>query len=110
MHMVHNVHIVHHDAFECASSRAPLGWLFAQVAWPRSYGLRQSNCLKIIPYCPAGHVIDLGTSGLSAPDYFCSVIIGEKLEATDARWRWMECSISYISCQLRVIYSKSINI
>ena len=67
-------------------------------------------CLKLIPSCPAGRVIGLGNSGLSAPDYFGPAIIGEKLEATDARWRWMECSISFIFCQLRLKHSRSINI
>ena len=62
----------------------------------RGYDLRQSTCLKLIPSCSAGRVIGLGNSGLSAPDYFCPTIIGEKLEAIDARWLWMECSISYI--------------
>ena len=99
-----------HNAFECASFRAPLGRLFAQVAWPGGYALRQSTRLKITPSCPAGHVIGLGTFRLSAPDYFCPAIIGEKLEATDARRRWMECSMSYILCQLRLIHSRSINI
>ena len=96
-----------HDAFDRASCRATLGPLFAQVAWPRGYDLRQSTRLKLIPSCPAGRVIGLGNSGLSAPD---SAIIGEKLEATEARWLWMECSISYIFCQLRLIHSSSINI
>ena len=96
-----------HDAFDRASCRATLGPLFAQVAWPRGYDLRQSTRLKLIPSCPAGRVIGLGNSGLSAPD---SAIIGEKLEATEARWLWMECSISYIFCQLRLIHSRSINI
>ena len=91
-----------HNAFECASSRAPLGRLFAQVAWLRGYDLRQSTRLKFIPSCPAGRVIGLGTSGLSAPDYFGPTIIREKLVATDARWLWMESSISYILCQLRL--------
>ena len=62
-----------------------LGWgpLFALDACLRVYDLRQSTRLKLIPSCPAGRVIGLGNSGLSAPD---SAIIGEKLEATDARW------------------------
>ena len=86
-----------------------LGWgpLFALDAWLRGYELRQSTRLELIPSCPAGRVIGLGNSGLSAPD---SAIIGEKLEATEARWLWMECSISYIFCQLRLIHSRSINI
>ena len=99
-----------HDAFDRASCRATLGPLFAQDAWLRGYDLRQSTCLKLIPSCPAGRVISLGNSRLSAPDYFCPAIIGEKLEATDARWLWMECSISYIFCQLRLIHSRSLNI
>ena len=57
-----------HNAFLCDSSRAPLGWLFAQDAWPLGYGLRQSTGLKLIPPCPAGRVNGLGTSGLAAPD------------------------------------------
>ena len=84
-----------------------LGPLFAQVAWPRGYDLRQSTRLKLIPSCPAGRVIGLGNSGLSAPD---SAIIGEKVDATEARWLWMECSISYIFCHLRLIHSRSINL
>ena len=63
-----------------------LGPLFAKVAWPKGYDLRQSTRHKLIPSCPAGRVIGLGNSGLSAPD---SAIIGEKLEATEARWLWM---------------------
>ena len=62
-----------------------LGLLFAQVAWLRVYDLRQSTHLKLISFSPAGRVIALGNSGLSAPDYICPAIIGEKLEATDAR-------------------------
>ena len=95
-----------HDAFECASSRAWFGRLFAQAAWLRDYDLRQSTRLKLIPSCPAGRVIGLGNSGLSAPDYFCAAIIGQRLVATDAKWLWMESSIFYILCQL----SRSINI
>ena len=30
-------------------------------------------------------------AGLASPD-----IVGENLRATDARWSWMECSISYL--------------
>ena len=37
------------------------GPLFAQVAWLRGYDLRQSTRLKLIPSCPAGRVIGLGT-------------------------------------------------
>ena len=99
-----------HDAFDRDSCRAMLGPLFAQVAWPRGYDLRQSTRLELIPSCPAGRVIGLGNSGLSAPDYYCPAIIREKLEATEARWLWMEFSISYIFCQLRLIHSRSINI
>ena len=104
------VTLIGHDTFDRATCRATLGLLFAQVAWLRGYDVRQSTRLKLIPSCPAGRVIGLGNSGLSAPDYFCPAIIGEKLEATDARWLWMECSISYIFCQLRLIHSRSINI
>ena len=86
-----------------------LGPLFAQVAWLRGYDPRQLTRLKLIPSCLAGHVIGLGNSGLSAPDYFCPAIIRETLEASDARWRWMECSISYKFCQLRLIHIRSIN-
>ena len=75
-----------HPAFDNASCRSTLGPLFAQVAWLWGYDLRQSTCLKLIPSCPAGHVIGLGNSGLSAPYYFCPAIIGEKLVATGARW------------------------
>ena len=87
------------DAFQCASFRSPLWRLFAQVAWLRGYDLRQSTRLKLIPSCPAGRVIGLGNSGLLAPDYFCPAIIGEKLEATDARWLWIEfyIFISYVN-------------
>ena len=85
-----------HNAFDRASCRATLGPLLAQVAWLRGYDLGQSTRLKLIPSCPASRVIGLGNSGLSAPDYFCPAIIGEKLEATDTRWLWMECYISYI--------------
>ena len=85
---------IQQDAFDRASCRAMLGPLFAQVAWLWGHDLGQSTCLKLIPSCPAGRVIGLGNSGLSAPDYFCPAIIGEKLEATDARWSWMECSFS----------------
>ena len=98
------------DAFDRATCRATLGPLFAQIAWLRGYGLRQSTRLKLIPSCPAGRVIGLGNSRLSAPVYSCPAIIGEKLEATEARWLWMACSISYIFCQLRLIHSRSINI
>ena len=35
---------------------------------------------------------------------------GEKLEATVARWLWVEFSFSSIFCQLRIIHSRSINI
>ena len=106
----HQSHLGKHDAFDSARCRATLGPLFAQVALLRGYDLRQSTHLKLIPSCPAGRVIGLSNSGLSAPDYFCPAIIGEKLEATDARWLWMECSISYIFYQLRLIHSRSINI
>ena len=99
-----------HDAFDWASCQATLGLLFAQVALLRGYDLRQSTCLKLIPSCPAGRVIGLSNSGLSASDYFCPAIIGEKLEATNARWIWMEYFISYIFFQLRLINSRSINI
>ena len=74
-----------HNAFDRASCRAPLGPLFAQDAWLRGYDLRQSTRLKSILSCPAGCVIGLGNSGLSAPDYFYPAIIGETQEATDAR-------------------------
>ena len=84
------VTVVIHNAFDRASCRATLGLLFTEVAWLRGYDLRQSTHLKIIPSCPAGRVIGLGNSGLSAPDYFCPAVIGVKLEATDARWLWME--------------------
>ena len=57
-----------HDALESASSRARLGRLFAQAAWPKGYDLRQSTRLKLIPSCSAGRVIGLRNSGLSAPD------------------------------------------
>ena len=76
----------------------------------RGYDLRQSTHLKLIPSCLAGRVIGLGTSGLLASEYFCPTIIGKKQEATDAKWHWMDCSISYILCQLRLIHSRSINI
>ena len=99
-----------HNAFDRASCRATMGPLFEQVAWLGGYDLRQSTHLKLIPSCPASRVIGLGNSGLSAPDYFCPAIIGENLEATDARCLWMECSISYIFFQLRLIHSRSINI
>ena len=71
------------DAFDRASCQALLGPLFAQVAWLWGYDLRQSTRLKLISSCPAGRVIGLGNSGLSAADNFCPAIIGEKLEATD---------------------------
>ena len=105
-----NIFILMQDAFESASSWTPLGRPFAQVAWLRGYNLKQSTCLKLIPSSPADRVVGLGTFGLSAPDYFCPAIIGEKLEATDARWHWMECSISCILCQLRLIHSRLLNI
>ena len=94
-----------HDAFDRASCWATLGPLLAQVEWLKGYDLRQSTRPKLIPSCPAGRVICLGNFGLSAPDYFCPVIIAQKLEATDPRWFWMECSFYYIFCQLRLIHS-----
>ena len=93
-----NKSIYEHAACDRASCRATLEPLFAQVEWLRGYDLKQSTRLKLIPYCPAGLVIRPGNSGLSAPDYFCPAIIGENLEATDARWLWMDCYISYIFC------------
>ena len=45
--------------------------------------------------------------GLFLPRRFLPL---HQLEATDARWRWTECSISYILCQLRLIHSRSISI
>ena len=80
------IFVTEHDAFYRASCRATLGPLFAQVALLRGYDLRQSVRLKLISSYPAGRMIGLGNSGLSAPDYFCPAIFGEKLEATDTRW------------------------
>ena len=69
-----------HDAFDHASCRATLGPLFAQIALLRGYDIRQSTCLKLIPSCPAGCVIGLDNSGLSAPDYFCP-------QSSERSWR-----------------------
>ena len=50
-------------------------------------------CLQLIPSGQGNQPRRSSRHQMALP---LPAIFGEKLEATDARWRWMECSISYL--------------